>query len=110
MRELDVHFKRPVQRVNLRPDLDTNHGNREAIHVTKDSDELLYCFLDDVHRDRSHYTHWYREFVSANPNCHLTKPHDELPALALIAAAVSGVVQDTHVAGHWRGDFELSLL
>lgn len=98
------------RRVDLRPNPGTNGADQEAIVVTKDNDEPLYCLLDDIDRDRSRYTHWYREFVSTYSKCHLTKPEDKLPALAGIAAAVHNVVQDTYLAGHWRRDLELSLL
>lgn len=98
------------RKVDLRPALDADGTDQEAVTVTKQSDEILYGFLDDVYRERSRYTHWYREFVSAYSKCHLTKPEDKLPALAGIAAAVHGAVQDKYLAGHWRRDFELSLL
>lgn len=98
------------RRIDLRPNSDANGATEEAIVVTKDNDELLYCVLDDIHRDKTRYTHWYREFVSAYSKCHLTKPEDKLPALAGIAAAVHSIVQDTYLAGHWRRDLELSLL
>lgn len=108
--EVHESLSTPSRRVDLRPNPDADDTDQEVIIVTKKSDELLYCFLDDVCRGRSRYTHWYREFVSAYSKCHLTKPEDKLPALAGIAAAVHGVVQDAYLAGHWRRDLELSLL